>query len=176
MVAVERDALDLAAAVEPALVRELGPADAVRAILRDAGVAEPCDLAALPWRGTPLLTVRRRRVAAERLFVVGDAASFVEPFTGEGMAWAIAGALAAAPLVEAAVAGWEPSLASRWEVEYKRLLGQRQAFCRQLSLALRRPRAVSCAIALLRLAPALGRAAAKRTGAPLIPVLREEVS
>ena len=44
------------------------------------------------WRGTPPLTRRAPSLAAERVFVLGDAAGYVEPFTGEGMAWALASA------------------------------------------------------------------------------------
>ena len=36
------------------------------------------------WSGTPPLTTVPRWNAAERLFVMGDAAGYVEPFTGEG--------------------------------------------------------------------------------------------
>ncbi len=50
---------------------------------------------------TPPLT-RQRRVGHGRLIAVGDAAGYVEPFTGEGMAWAIENGVAAG----VAVASW----------------------------------------------------------------------
>ena len=41
------------------------------------------------WHGTPGLTRRTRPLARDRLFYLGDAAGYVEPFTGEGIAWAL---------------------------------------------------------------------------------------
>jgi flavin-dependent dehydrogenase len=41
------------------------------------------------------------------LFVIGDAAGYVEPFTGEGMAWALAAADGLAPLAARAVGAWD---------------------------------------------------------------------
>jgi flavin-dependent dehydrogenase len=49
----------------------------------------------LDWLGTLPLTRRTPRPAGHRVLVVGDAAGYVEPFTGEGMAWALATASAA---------------------------------------------------------------------------------
>lgn len=93
-----------------------GPGAVIGELWRSAGL-EP--VAASRWSGTPRLSRRRRRVAGERVFVVGDAAGYSEPFTGEGMTWAMLEGLAVAPWVmrcvgdasaEAALeteAGWE---------------------------------------------------------------------
>ena len=62
------------------------------------------------WKGTPELTRRPVRLGAERLFAVGDAGGYVEPFTGEGVLWALSGARALAPLVARVAERWDPGL------------------------------------------------------------------
>ena len=75
-------------------------------------------LVARDWHGTPPLTSRPGRVAAERLFVIGDASGYVEPFSGEGMATALETALAVAPLADRSSArSGSPSLVDRWECD-----------------------------------------------------------
>ncbi len=109
LVRVEDGRLDVAAAFDPGFVRDaggLGPSAA--ATLREAGFPAVPGLEDLPWRGTPALTRTARRVAGERWFAIGDAAGYVEPFTGEGMAWAVASAVAVAPI---ATQPWFPGLA-----------------------------------------------------------------
>ena len=64
-------------------------ADAATAVLREARFPAIPALAGAEWRGTPLLTRRESRLAANRLFLLGDAAGYAEPFTGEGMTWAV---------------------------------------------------------------------------------------
>ena len=68
----------------------------------------------LHWQGTAGLTRRTRPLAQERLFVLGDAAGYVEPFTGEGIAWALASGHAVAPLALEAMERWDPRLARAW--------------------------------------------------------------
>jgi flavin-dependent dehydrogenase len=114
-------------------------------------------LADARFRGTPPLTRRRADVAAERLFVLGDAAGYVEPFTGEGMGWAMAGAGAVVPLVRAAVAGWHPRLAERWRERHAAVVMRRQAICRAVAALLRRPLLTRTAVRILEAAPTLAR-------------------
>jgi 2-polyprenyl-6-methoxyphenol hydroxylase-like FAD-dependent oxidoreductase len=73
-----------------------------------AGVATHALFVLTVWRLVPSLTRRPKRVAEERLFLIGDAAGYVEPITGEGMLWAIMSACAIAPLDSAAVGGGRP--------------------------------------------------------------------
>ncbi len=91
---IETGSLNVAAAMQPQFVNACGGiGPAVAKIVREAGF--PADeLAALDWSGTPTLTRRPLAPAADRLFLVGDAAGYVEPFTGEGIGWAIAAARA----------------------------------------------------------------------------------
>jgi 2-polyprenyl-6-methoxyphenol hydroxylase-like FAD-dependent oxidoreductase len=154
-VRIEDGRLDVAAAFDPRFVRESGGlAGAAAATLREAGFPAVAGLENLPWRGTPALTRTPRRVAGERWFAVGDAAGYVEPFTGEGMAWAVASAVAVAPL---AARPWYPGLTREWERTHARLIRSRQATCRAAAWVLRSPRLSRWAVRLLSAAPALAR-------------------
>ena len=61
-------------------------------------------------------------LAQERLFLIGDAAGYVEPFTGEGIAWALSSAQAITPLALRAIEGWRPQLATDWADLHGRLV------------------------------------------------------
>src|SRR5262249_9490161 len=112
----ECDGLSIAAAVSPRAMRRAGsPAGAIGEILTSAGVPLPPLDPAIAWTGTTPLTSSARRIAAPRLFVVGDAASYVEPFTGEGIAAALESAWLVAPLVDQATMGWTDALAHTWQ-------------------------------------------------------------
>jgi len=153
MVRAEGGRCVVAAALAPWLVRrEGGPGGAARSILVACGLkAPPADAA---WRATPALTRRPSRVWHERVVVLGDASGYVEPFTGEGMAWAMRSAVAAAGL---AAEGWTPATGPRWEAMHRRIVGRRQRRCRMLTLLLRAPPLVRAAVHVLGFLPALAR-------------------
>jgi len=110
------------------------------------------------WRGTAPLT-RRRALGAHRLLVVGDAGGYVEPFTGEGIAWALLSANALAALLnEQTMRRWDPHLEWRWQKAHHRLMGSRQRQCRLLSQMLRRPRLMRAIVGGLSSAPWIGQA------------------
>jgi len=156
LVRLEDGRLDVAAAFDAARVRaDGGPGRAAARLVREAGWPAPDLLAELSWRGTPALTRRRTRVAEDRVFVLGDAAGYVEPFTGEGMAWALASGVAVAPLAARAVERWRPELARRWETLHRRVVTRRQAVCRIAAAVLRRPRLIGLFVRLLAGAPML---------------------
>jgi menaquinone-9 beta-reductase len=96
-------------------------------------------LGQLAWRGTPPLTRRVVRPAAERLLLAGDAAGYVEPVTGEGMAWAMASGAAVARAAAQACRRWEPVIATQWSAYYRHAVVERQWRCRLLAGVLRRP-------------------------------------
>jgi flavin-dependent dehydrogenase len=155
LVRTEDGRLDVAAAFDPAFVRTSGGlGGAAAATLSEAGFPAVARLEDLTWRGTPALTRTPRRVAGERWFAVGDAAGYVEPFTGEGMAWAVASAVAVAPL---AARPWHPGLIREWERTHARLIRSRQATCRAAARLLRSPRLSRWAVRLLSITPALAR-------------------
>ncbi len=156
LVRLEDGRLDVAAAFDAAWLRAAGgPGRAAAQMVREAGWPAAGRLEELPWRGTPALTRRPRRVAAERLFVVGDAAGYVEPFTGEGMAWALASGTAVAPVAAQAVERWRPELVHWWTDLHRRVVGRRQAVCRAAAAVLRRPWLTRLVVRLLVHAPAL---------------------
>jgi flavin-dependent dehydrogenase len=96
----EAGALNLAAAFDrPHLIAAGGPAASAAEVLAEAGFDPLPEAAAASWRATPALTRRSNPPAADRVLLLGDAAGYVEPFTGEGMGWALVGALAVVPLV-----------------------------------------------------------------------------
>jgi flavin-dependent dehydrogenase len=156
LVRLEDGRLDLAAAFDAQGVRDCGgPGRAADKLLSEVGWPTVPRLAELAWRGTPTLTRRPRRLAADRLFLLGDAAGYIEPFTGEGMAWALASARALAPLAARAVEHWHPVLARQWSEAHRRLIGRRQLVCRLLAAVLRSPRLTRTLVRALTFAPAL---------------------
>ena len=148
---LEDDRVDVAAAVDAGWIKERGgPGPAVAAILAEAGLPHD-DLMRAAWRGTSHLT-RRRRVEGERLLVIGDAAGYVEPFTGEGMAWAMmTGEAAGATAVQSVLRGQSRS----WTMTYRSLVGVRQRECRGIARVLRHSGVIAAAISVLGAAPAL---------------------
>ncbi len=102
----------MAAAFDPEFTREMGsPQAAAKHILQKAGLPYLPIFDQSPWSGTAALTRSRHTLAAKRLFVIGDAASYGEPFTGEGIAWAVGSALLAVPIALSAVDQWSDKLA-----------------------------------------------------------------
>jgi flavin-dependent dehydrogenase len=158
LVRVEDDCLDVAAAFDADFVRScggLGPA--AELILKQTGWPAIPGLADLPWRGTPALTRRPAAVAGHRFFAVGDAAGYVEPFTGEGMAWAIASAAAVAPFALRGIEKWDDALIGEWQRTHSRLIRSRQGVCRVAARVLRSPALTSLAVRALGVFPALAR-------------------
>jgi len=154
LVRLEDRRLNVAAAFDLAAVRAAGgPAQLATQILAQVGLPAPGLLAEALWHATPALTTSRSHVAAERVFVLGDAAGYIEPFTGEGMAWAVRSAAAVAPLALAAVGGWWPELAGQWESAQRQILGHRQRVCRALSGLLRSPALATLGAGVLSRAP-----------------------
>ena len=155
-VRLEDDRVNLAAAFDPSWMRRCGGlGNAAAALLAEVGWPALPHLSEAPWRGTPTLTRRPRRRAAERLFVIGDAAGYIEPFTGEGIAWALQSGRLVADLAARGVNGWHPRLVRQWEAIYERGIAQRQRVCQTAAAVLRRSWLTAAIIRLLAAAPAL---------------------
>ena len=153
---VDRGELNIAAAFDGLfLKREGSPARAVTRILREAGYPELPGLAEAAWMGTIPLTRTTRPVAINRLMLIGDATGYVEPFTGEGMAWGLASGLAAANLLIAHSLQWNSEQELQWIQEFERHIGRRQRVCRVLASLLRRPLLARIAFEAARLVPNL---------------------
>jgi flavin-dependent dehydrogenase len=162
LVRLENDQLDIAAALDRRAMRHAGgPAVLVARMLEEAGWPGIPSLESLAWRGTPALTRRASRVASERLFVVGDSAAYVEPFTGEGMAWALAAAAALAPLAAEAAHNWTPRMAARWTSVFHHTIGDRRT-CRTAAAVLRHPVLTRGVIGILERFPSLGQPVIRR--------------
>lgn len=81
--------------------------------------------------------LRRRRVAGRsRLLAIGDSAGYVEPFTGEGMTWAIQSGIVAADLIANRQQQWL-TIGEQWGTTYKSLFRTRKLVCRVITSALR---------------------------------------
>ncbi len=79
-------------------------------------------------------------MAGHRWLSIGDSTGYVEPFTGEGMSWALADAEAALPLVKGALdRGWSESVARNWSISMRKTHLRNQRRCRWLASQLRRP-------------------------------------
>lgn len=161
--------LDAAAALDPRAVAARGAGALMLDILRAAGAPAPAALASAAVRLTPPLTRRPARPAAERLFALGDAAGFVEPFTGEGLTWALLAARAVVPLAEQGARAWDARLAGAWAHAHRRQVRRGQRLCAGLAGWLRHPRLVAGGLALARRRPALARGVLTRLGAGAAP-------
>ncbi len=141
LVRVEDGRLNIAAAFDTAVVRSAGsPGRAAAEILAEAHFPAIDALERCHWQGTVGLTRATRPVAARRIFLLGDATGYVEPFTGQGMAWALTAARAVAPIAGCAIARWTPERERDWTRRRDALLGRRLWLCRALSSASRSPR------------------------------------
>lgn len=145
--------IDVAAALDVARAKAAGgPGPAMGAILEACAVPDAsARLAGESIGGTGLLTRRRARPGAPGLIVAGDALAYVEPFTGEGITWALvqgehAGALAARAARDPRA--W-PDLADEWSRWLHARIDPRRRPCRAARWTLRRDVPRRCAVAVL---------------------------
>jgi flavin-dependent dehydrogenase len=159
LVRLEDGRIDVAAAVAPAAVAAAGsPAAAITGILREAFGPEwaPIPAGALHSahvRATPPLTHCSPLTAGgcDAVVRIGDAAAYVEPFTGEGIGWALASARVFA--AAAATTASPAACAARYQSGHGRLFGPRHARCRGVARAVRSPRLLATAVRAAQVAP-----------------------
>ncbi len=134
------DRIDLAAAFDARRVREVGgPAHAAATLLAQHDMPALAEVARRArWRGTPTLSRRRRMVARGWIACIGDAAGYVEPFTGEGMTWAMRSGVEIAAVVDAALS--DGTSLDRWRSVHARLFAPHHRRCRIVARAVRHPR------------------------------------
>jgi flavin-dependent dehydrogenase len=160
--------LDLAAAVDPRAVGAMGGgAKVARAVIAEAlgrgdalaemlaGATERAARAGA-WRGTPPLTRRRRELTWRSTLVVGDCAGYVEPFTGEGMGWALMAGGEAGRLCElalAAPAAQRENMLAGWTRRWHELLVRRRTMCGVVAGVARRPAVTAGLVSFARLMP-----------------------
>jgi len=168
VVRLEDGRLDIAAAVSrESLGRGADPARVVAAIVAEAvgraslPMPTTTTLAAAAFRATPPLTRSAPLVSGPtgRILRCGDAAGYVEPFTGEGIGWALAsGRLVAEALLDDEPGEGVPlrspaAAAARYRESHHRRFAAVHARCRRVALALRRPGVVMAAVQAARVAP-----------------------
>ncbi len=161
--------LDLAAAMDVAASRAVGgPGQLAATLLRSF---DRHDLAACAtqatWHGTPELT-RRRTVARGRIACLGDAAGYVEPFTGEGMTWALRSAESLAVVVDRALDA-DTDL-DAWVARHRRATRRDRLRCRTVAHAMRRPALVKPMFTIAAKLPIIrDHVSALASGGPMVP-------
>jgi 2-polyprenyl-6-methoxyphenol hydroxylase-like FAD-dependent oxidoreductase len=136
----------LAAAVDPEAVRKHKSIGLViDQLLCECGLPPLGELNPQRWASTPHLTRASWPVARNRVFLIGDAMGYVEPFTGEGMSWGLAGARQLSDLLREALADstLSGSTAGQPEARWNAwAMGQRrrnQSICRWVAGQVRYP-------------------------------------
>ena len=131
--------LDLAAALDPdAARRDGGPGGLAARLLREDGREQlAATVSNHRWRGTARLT-RRRRVATGNIACVGDSSGYVEPFTGEGMSWALESSERLVDLVNDHLLDGRSLEA--WRGIHRRATQLERLRCRTIAIAARHPR------------------------------------
>ena len=169
MISLEDGRIDLAAAIDPRSLRgATTPEQATLRLLRTtqsdraAAIAASLLSSSAEFQATPRLT-HATEVATSptgRILRAGDAAAYVEPFTGEGIGWALAsGRILAETLLPALVVPGRSSpaahaaAAARYRQAHLRHFRPLHGRCRLIALALRRPALVTAAICATRFAP-----------------------
>jgi len=166
--AVERGRFDIAAAIDPhALATAQSPGLLVQEVLQASCSTLTADWENLQWHGTPRLTRRTTPIASHRCLLIGDAAAYVEPFTGEGIGWAMQSGALAASLLAGPLRRWDDTIESRWKQLFDQTIGDRHRFCRTLSRCMRVKPFRQFAVWGLRQAPCLGGAVVRILDSPL---------
>jgi flavin-dependent dehydrogenase len=163
LVRVENGGLNVGAALDMRFVRRqggIGPA--IESILEESGLPISAALRDASWRGTSPMTRRASQAGGHRLLAIGDATGYAEPFTGEGMAWAMTSAVMVVPHALQAVREWRPEIAVNWTTAHRRALRARQNACFRLATLLRFPHLVHGAVVLLSCFPSLASPVVRR--------------
>ncbi|QQE11334.1 FAD-dependent monooxygenase [Planctomycetota bacterium] len=146
---------NIAAALDPSAVKHYGkPGILATRILNDSGIHNvPTEVSEVAWKATVPLTGYRPRLYGQHIFIAGDAAGYVEPFTGEGMAWGIKCAITVVPLIKIAAVKWDKSLGIQWEDYHSRYLKKRHFKCKLIAWLLRHSTIMKCGIKLWNFMP-----------------------
>jgi len=156
MAQLEDGRLDFAAAFDMGFVKRMGGlSPAAYHVLHESKLPMPSGMQEVTWRGTAKLTRKRRSLFGANFLVVGDAAGYVEPFTGEGIAWAMAGGRAIAKYADLATTEPIESVGQAWTREYRRLFASRMRGCRAVCYLLRQPPLMRFAVQALQFRPQL---------------------
>lgn len=166
IVRLEDGRIDVAAALDRAALTGRG-GDLGDTVARIVETAAP-SRTALPihafreasWRATPPLTRHSAVVAGStgRIFRIGDAAGYVEPFTGEGIGWALSSARLVAESLLGPHGLRDPAAASaRHAASHRVSFAGAHRRCALVCEVLRRPAVVATALTAARTLPGLAR-------------------
>jgi menaquinone-9 beta-reductase len=154
--------LHIAAALNPVRCRQAGgPTVLIETILRSYGQFEIPNLQGVRLRGSGAMTRHREHLGGHRVLVVGDAGGYVEPFTGEGMAWAIRSAIEVDNLLHT-TEDWPETLPTQWAIVHHGVIGQKQLRCKALRPLVHHPSVAMLGISVASVIPAIGRFLASR--------------
>lgn len=134
--------IDFAAALDPKRVSSAGGiCQAVCEILGECGIKTQRAFDDCHWMATSLLTRTSEVIAKPGIFLVGDALGYIEPFTGEGMSWALDNAETLAPILVRSVQ--DPRTQTQairdWEVYVQKHRRLRHRVCRWVAKQARHP-------------------------------------
>lgn len=160
LVRLEDGRVDIAAALHRGLASGSDSGGRAAVLDRMNTILHACSFPLLdPGKAIALQTtppLRRTRLSGgRRLLAVGDAVGYVEPFTGEGMAWAIRTGIDAADCLAEA-----DSPAEAWRRRYQRL-SRRKYLCRTVAFAVAGPNRLRLTGGLMAAAPWLVRSTVK---------------
>lgn len=157
IVLAENHRVNLAAAIKPNLLNQEESFGVwVRETLRRYNLRIDYPFEEAPWRGTAPLTRKISQPFGRRWLAIGDSAGYVEPFTGEGMAWAMSGGEIAASLAAKNFEHWSVEHERQWGSLYKEMIRQRQLSCRSLAWLLQNPLRSRLAIEVAAWFPSIG--------------------
>lgn len=155
---LDNDTVHLAAAVDRLELRRLErPESLIRHIVATSSGDDGFEGEFVSWSGTQPLTCRAKMAADTRLLVIGDAAGYVEPFTGEGIRWALGSAEAVMPFAERAVKEWTSVLSEDWIRWNRKRLRREQRLCRTIAWTLRQKQLTAITMSMLQIAPWMAR-------------------
>lgn len=156
LVRLEDGRIDLAAAVIPSSIAAAkSPTTVIADLLAEASGDEPelVDREAVenaPLRATPPLTHHTPVVdpASDRIYRAGDATGYVEPFTGEGIGWALhtARLLATSVMEPTGQLRLPAEAAARYRRQHRQELRHHHRRCRLVAVALRSRLVVATAV------------------------------
>jgi flavin-dependent dehydrogenase len=145
--------IDIAAAAHPSVIRGAGGVAPLAAQWLGSHVSTTTKFAGEQWRGTPFLTRRRMQLAYEDVLVAGDASGYVEPFTGEGMSWALATGSAAGNHASAMILASASS--KEWPIIANRIVRSSRMRCLMTAHLLRHARLLRTGIRAAHFFPSL---------------------
>jgi len=145
--------IDIAAAAHPSVIRGAGGVAPLAAQWLGSHVSTTTKFAGEQWRGTPFLTRRRMQLAYKDVLVAGDASGYVEPFTGEGMSWALATGSAAGNHASAMILASASS--KEWPIIANRIVRSSRMRCLMTAHLLRHARLLRTGIRAAHFFPSL---------------------